>query len=31
MANYMIVGVCKAAVEALTCYLAADLGPWESG
>ncbi|MDX3763519.1 SDR family oxidoreductase [Streptomyces sp. AK02-04a] len=25
--NYMVVGVCKAAVEALTRYLAADLGP----
>ncbi|MBT2385294.1 SDR family oxidoreductase [Streptomyces sp. ISL-11] len=27
MDNYMLVGVCKAALEALTRYLAADLGP----
>jgi NAD(P)-dependent dehydrogenase (short-subunit alcohol dehydrogenase family) len=28
MDNYMLVGVCKAALEALTRYLAADLGPY---
>ncbi|QNP68167.1 SDR family oxidoreductase [Streptomyces roseirectus] len=27
MDNYLLVGVCKAALEALTRYLAADLGP----
>ncbi|MEW1552084.1 SDR family oxidoreductase [Streptomyces tsukubensis] len=27
MDNYMLVGVCKAALEAMTRYLAADLGP----
>ncbi|MFJ7770970.1 SDR family oxidoreductase [Streptomyces sp. NPDC097107] len=28
MDNYMLVGVCKAALEGLTRYLAADLGPY---